>query len=124
MNEGMRRRAQDLRRNATPQEKKLWYQYLRTYPIQWNRQKQLGSYIVDFYCRRAKLVVELDGSQHYTDEAQQYDRIRTEYMNAVGITVLRYANSEIDNHFPAVCESIHVAVQKHLPPGEGGTAQP
>ncbi len=65
MKEGMRKRAEELRKYATTEENKLWYQYLQTYPVQWNRQKIIGGYIVDFYCHQAKLVIEVDGSQHY-----------------------------------------------------------
>jgi len=127
----MRRRAQTLRKNATPQENKLWYRYLRTYPVQWNRQKPFGSYIVDFYCRRACLVVEIDGSQHYTSAGQSYDGRRTAFLETMGLRVLRFTNSDIDMRFRQVCDAIDHAVQcahlggsPYLPLGEGGTAKP
>ena len=113
----MRRRAQVLRKNATPQENKLWYQYLRKYPVQWNRQKPLGGYIVDFYCRRAGLVVELDGSQHFTSDGQAYDAVRTDHLEARGLTVLRFTNTDIDHRFRQVCDSIDHAVLCALPGG-------
>ena len=114
MNEEMRRRAQSLRKNATKEENKLWYQYLRTYPIQWNRQKVIGGYIVDFYCKKAKLVIELDGAQHFEPDAILYDKIRTEYLNALELTVLRFTNAEINQRFEAVCRKIDLTVQGQL----------
>ncbi len=127
----MRRRAQVLRSNATPQENKLWYQYLRKYPVQWNRQKPLDGYIVDFYCHRARLVLELDGSQHFTSDGLAYDAVRTDHLEAMGLKVLRFTNTDIDHRFRQVCNAIDHAVRcalpggsPDLPPGEGGTAQP
>ena len=67
-NSKLTRNAQTLRKNMTKEERHLWYDYLRSYPIRFQRQKVLGKYIADFYCAEAKLVIELDGSQHYTDE--------------------------------------------------------
>ena len=67
-------RAKELRKNATRQENHLWYDFLRSYPVRFQRQKTIGSFIVDFYCHAAKLVIELDGSQHYTDQGVAYGR--------------------------------------------------
>ena len=107
----MRRRAQELRKNATLEERILWYQYLKTHPLQWNRQKVLGEYIVDFYCKTRNLVVELDGSQHYEPEQIAYDARRTEYLNSLGLTVLRFANTDIKTNLSGVCEAIDLAIQ-------------
>ena len=83
----LRRRAQELRKHMTLEERILWYQYLKDYPIQWNRQKVLGEYIVDFYCKTKKLVVELDGSQHYEPDQIAYDVKRTEYLKSLGFAL-------------------------------------
>ena len=99
-------RARELRKNMTPQEKRLWYCFLRDYPLKFYRQRPMGGYIADFYCRRLKLVIEIDGIQHDTDEAAEYDNLRTEYMNSLGLTVLRFSNREIDNAFCNVCSEI------------------
>ena len=95
----------------TPQERHLWYDYLKTCPAQFRRQKQFGPYIVDFYCASARLVIELDGSQHYEEDAVAADRERDDYLASLGLQVLRYSNADIDRSFDAVCEDIH----KHLP---------
>ena len=83
--------AQSLRKNATKEERHLWYDFLKTYPVQFNRQKVIGNFIVDFYCDKAKLVIELDGAQHYEENAQLYDEERTAYLCGLGITVVRFS---------------------------------
>lgn len=89
-------RAQELRKNATKEENHLWYDFLRTYPVQFLRQKPFGPYIVDFYCHKAKLAIELDGSQHYEGNGPEQDKIRTAYLQEVEkIRVLRFTNLEI-----------------------------
>ena len=98
----------------TLEERILWYQYLRTYPIQWNRQKVLGPYIVDFYCKRAKLIVELDGSQHYEAEHQRKDAQRDAELRSLGYTVLRYSNADIHYRFSGVCEDILGHIGKEI----------
>ncbi len=95
----------------TKEERKLWYDFLKNYPIQFKRQYHIGCYIVDFYCYRAKLIVELDGSQHYNGEVIQYDRNRTEYLESQGFLVLRFPNTDISQNFRAVCDYIHGIVQ-------------
>ena len=107
----MRKRAQDLRKNMTLEERILWYQYLKNHPIQWNRHKVIGEYIVDFYCKTRKLVVELDGSGHYEPEQIAYDAKRTEYLNGLGLTVLRFTNTDIKKNLSGVCEAIELAVK-------------
>ena len=109
-----RKRAQELRKNMTLEERILWYQYLRRHPVQWNRQKVIGSYIVDFYCKRAKLVVELDGSQHYEESDREYDARRTRFLNAQGLKVLRFANTEVKTNLSGVCQVIDREVRKNL----------
>ena len=91
--------AKHLRKNMTPQEKKLWYQCLAKSPIRFQRQKAIGSYIADFYCHRAKLVVEVDGTQHNAPEEQIRDSIRTDRLEEYGLTVVRIPNSVIDRDF-------------------------
>ena len=98
--------AQKLRKSMTKEERHLWYDFFKTLPISINRQKVIGRYIVDFYCASAKIVVELDGSQHYESDAQRQDMVRDEYLRNLGITVLRYSNRDVNTHFKDVCEDI------------------
>lgn len=90
----------------TPWERKLWYRFLRSHTLRWHRQTPVGKYIVDFYCASAKLVIELDGSGHYTPEQQMKDAVRTQDLEAEGLMVLRFANNQVDYRFDAVCEEI------------------
>ena len=112
--------AQELRknRNMTPQERKLWYHFLRDLPFTVKRQKIIGGYIADFYISKANLVIELDGSQHYEEAGLEYDKERDAYMKSLGLTVLRYSNTDLSRNFEAVCDDIRT----HLPSphGEGG----
>ena len=98
--------AQKLRREMTKQERRLWYDYLCTCPVRFRRQKQFGYYIVDFYCAARKLVVEIDGSQHYKPEEREKDEARTAYLNSLGLRVVRFSNHDVDVHFESVCETI------------------
>ena len=106
--------ARNLRKNMTKEERHLWYDFLRSYPIKFLRQKILGKYIVDFYCAEAKLIVELDGSQHYEAREMEYDRERTVYLEQYGIQVLRIPNNEVNQNFSGVCEYIDFAVRQSL----------
>ena len=106
--------ARMLRRNMTKEERRLWYDFLRSYPVRFTRQKILGRYIADFYCAQAKLVVELDGSQHYEAAGLERDEKRTEYLEQYGLTVLRIPNNEILQNFAGVCESIDEFVKHAL----------
>ena len=115
--EGLTERAKALRKEQTPWERKLWYEFLRGHPIRFQRQKPIGNAVVDFYCPAAKLVVELDGSQHYEPENQAKDAARTAALEHYGLTVLRFSNQDVTDHFTAVCETIHRAV---MPPSEEG----
>ncbi len=108
----MRTRAQNLRKNMTREEKKLWYQFLKTYPIQFKRQYQIGCYFADFYCYQAGLVIELDGSQHCEPDAVLYDKIRTEFLSSQGFLVLRISNLDVNQNFRAVCDHIDRIVRK------------
>jgi len=104
--------AKMLRKNMTKEERHLWYDFLRDYPIRFSRQKVLGKYIVDFYCAKANLIIELDGSQHYDARNLQADKDRTEYLEGYGLQVLRIPNSEINSNFYGVCEYIDKVVQQ------------
>ena len=106
--------AQKLRREMTKQEKHLWYDFLKSYPITFRRQKQFGRYIVDFYCAGARLIVELDGSQHYEPEGKQSDADRDEYLSSLGLTILRFGNVDIDRCFDGVCATIDREVRKRI----------
>lgn len=98
----------------TPWERKLWYEFLREYPVRFQRQKPIGNYIVDFYCAKARLVIELDGSQHYNKFDMIKDRIRTEKLEEFNLTVLRIPNNEIDENFAEICDYIDDYIRKHL----------
>ena len=104
-------RARDLRKEMTPEERKLWYLFLRHYPVKFYKQRILGSFIVDFYCHAAKLVIEIDGSQHYEAEGHAYDEERTAVLRGYGLEVIRFSNRDINDRFPAVCEQIDTIVK-------------
>lgn len=108
--------AKQLRKNMTPWERKLWYEYLRYYPIRFQRQKAIGNYIVDFFCAKANLVVELDGGGHYEPEKILSDQIRTQALKAMGLNVIRLCNRDIDLNFSGGCEYLNLEVQKALSP--------
>ena len=111
--------ARDLRKSMTKEERHLWYDFLRDYPVRFQRQKVLGKYIVDFYCAKAKIVVELDGSQHYEPTEEEKDRQRTEFLQGYGLTIFRIANNEVSGNFSGVCEYIDLAVQQSLSQPDG-----
>ena len=106
--------AKKLRKNMTKEEKHLWYDFLNSYPINFQRQKTIGNYIADFYCAKAKLVIEIDGSQHYSKEGLQYDLIRTEELERYNLTVIRFTNFHIKCNFEGVCQYIDKIVQEKL----------
>ena len=107
-------KARELRKNMTEEEKNLWYRFLKDYPTRFLRQKVIDNYIVDFYCSKAGLIIELDGSQHYSAEGKEYDKIRTEVMEKRGLLVLRIPNNLIRNNFEEVCNYIDNIVKKSI----------
>ena len=114
--------AKQLRKQMTPWERKLWYEYLRNYPIRFQRQKAIGEYIVDFYCAKVGLVVELDGGGHYEQNQMAADAERTKALQDQNLTVIRICNLDIDKNFRGVCEYIDMVVQNSLPQSASLTA--
>ena len=106
--------SQNLRTNGTKEENTLWYQYLRRYPVQFRRQCPFGNYIVDFYCAKALLVVELDGSQHFDPAGMEQDAVRSAYLESLGIQVLRFSNRDVNENLSGVCQVIDQAVMQRL----------
>ncbi len=105
-NANLTKNAKVLRKNMTKEERHLWYDFLRNYPVRFLRQKVIDHYIADFYCHRARLVIELDGSQHYAPENQLQDAIRTHRIESRGLTVIRIPNNAVNLNFRGVCEYI------------------
>ena len=105
-------KARKLRREMTPHERKLWYLFLRKYPVKIYKQRIIDKYIVDFYCASAKLVIEIDGSQHYEEQGKTYDKERSAVLDSYGLKVIRYSNREIDREFSAVCEQIDQIIKE------------
>ena len=122
-NEKLTGNAKALRKNMTKEERHLWYDFLKMLPMTVHRQKVIGNYIVDFYVAEAQIVIELDGSQHFEAEGQQADAVRDEYLRSLGLTVLRYANSDVNRNFCGVCKDIwnrlKISEKKPSPRGEG-----
>ena len=106
--------AKQLRKEMTKEERHLWYDFLRTHPVRFSRQKVLGKYIADFYSAEAQLVIELDGSQHYEDGNAKQDVVRTTFLEGYGLTVIRIPNNEVSKNFRGVCEYIDSAVRQSL----------
>ena len=104
--------AKTFRKNMTPWERKLWYDFLRNYPVRFQRQKAIGNYIADFYCAKARLVIELDGGGHYTAELARKDEMRTKDLESMNLTVVRICNLDIDRNFSGVCEYIDLTVKR------------
>ena len=113
-NSGNLNNAKALRREMTKQEKHLWYDFLKTYPVHFYRQRPIDRYIVDFYCSEAGIVIELDGDQHGEEAAVKYDTLRSEALQKHGLEILRYANHDVTASFEDVCMSIHRAVKERL----------
>ena len=107
--------AKELRKNMTKEERHLWYDFLRGYPVKFTRQKVLGKYIADFYCAKARLVIELDGGGHYTQEQSVKDQIRTMELENMDLTVIRICNLDIDKNFRGVCEYIDGIIESTTP---------
>lgn len=104
--------AKQLRKAMTKEERHLWYDFLRDYPVRFKRQNTIGKYIVDFYCAKAKLVIELDGSHHFEDENIEKDLQRTKFLENYGLKVIRIPNNEVNKNFRGVCEYIDNEVRK------------
>lgn len=107
-------KSQFLRKHMTSQERRLWYCFLKVYRPRFYRQKPMLNYILDFYCPKARIAVELDGSQHYEEEAMLYDEQRTQDLRNIGIDILRYTNRQIDESFAVVCQNIDGIIKEKL----------
>ena len=107
-------RAKNLRKNMTKEEKHLWYDFLRNFPVRFIRQKVIDNYIVDFYCAQAGVVIELDGSQHYDEHGMKYDKIRTDKLKSRDLIVIHIPNNEINTNFEGVCQYIENIVNAVL----------
>ncbi len=106
--------AKILRKNMTKEERHLWYDFLKSYPVRFLRQKVIDNYIVDFYCHSARLIIELDGSQHYEEKGLLKDKIRTERIELRNLVVIRIPNNEVNRNFEGVCQYIDIAVKESL----------
>ena len=108
----LKRNARILRKQMTKEEAHLWYQFLCRYPLRFRRQYVIGNYIADFYCHQARLVVDLDGSQHCDPGNAEYDRSRTKYLQSQGLQVLRFSNLDVMRNFQSVCEMIDMTAKE------------
>ena len=106
--------ARMLRKNMTKEEKHLWYVFLKNYPVRFLRQKVIDNYIVDFYCSKARLIIELDGSQHYEGKGLSKDKIRTSKIEKRNLVVIRIPNNEVNKNFVGVCQYIDNVVKESL----------
>ena len=106
--------SRNLRKEMTPWERKLWYCFLKDYTVRFQRQKCIDCYIVDFYCSKAKLIVELDGSGHYTPQQIQEDQKRTNILENYGLKVIRFSNTDIDKNFYGVCTVIDNEIKSRI----------
>ena len=107
-------RAKELRKNATRHERTQWYGFLSSYPIRFQRQKAIDNFVADFYCHEAKLVVELDGSQHYKEAGIARDKERSAILEKYGLKVIRFSNLDVDRNFQGVCTAIDLAVKERI----------
>ncbi len=106
--------AKALRKNATPQENHLWYDFLSKYEIRFQRQKAIDNFIADFYCQKAKLIIEIDGKQHHTEEGMKKDEFRTEILEGYDLKIIRFTNRQINLYFQSVCDYIDQVVNENL----------
>ncbi len=106
--------AKILRRNMTKQENHLWYDFLQTYPVKIYKQRIIDDFVVDFYCHKARLVIELDGAQHYTLDGKSYDKARSEVIERYGLFVIRFSNNAIDKKFESVCHMIDKVIKERM----------
>ncbi len=107
-------KARVLRKEMTREERRLWYEFLRDYPVKIYRQRPIEQYIVDFYCGKAHLVIELDGSQHFMTDGMEYDALRTELLEKFQLKVLRFSNLDVRNNFQGVCEMIDMTIRERI----------
>ena len=113
-NKELKSLARTNRKNMTRHEKHLWYDFLSGYEIKFVKQRPIDGYIVDFYCDKAKLAVELDGSQHFTENGEEYDKNRTKIIEKYGVEVIRFTNMQVDEDFEAVCIAIDAKVKERM----------
>ena len=113
-NDTLLHNARNLRKAMTKEERHLWFDFLRTYPVRFRRQEIIGNYIADFYCSSAQIVIEVDGSQHYEEAGEAYDRKRTIDLNAMGIEVVRFSNLDIARNFEGVCLEIDRLIKNKM----------
>ena len=111
-NPALLEKAKELRKNMTPEERHLWHVFLKEYPLKIYRQRPIGNYIADFYCPEAKLIIEIDGSQHGEEKTAEYDQRRTEFFNEYQLKVVRFTNKEVNSKFRQVCEQIHFIIEQ------------
>ncbi len=121
-NKALTANARILRRNMTKEEKHLWYDFLKNYPVRFLRQKVIDNYIVDFYCHSARIIIELDGSQHYEEKTLLRDKVRTEYIEKRNLLVIRIPNIEVNRNFREVCEYIDSIVQESISQSAAATS--
>ena len=107
-------RAKELRKNMTRHERHLWYDFLKNYVVAFQRQKTIRSFIADFYCFKARLIIKLDGSQHYSEQGLAYDNERDAILKSCDLEILRFSNRDIDEHFDSVCEVIDRTVKERV----------
>lgn len=113
-NSSLTPRAKQLRANMTKEERRLWYCFLRGYPIRILRQKVIGNYIVDFYCSKVRLAIEIDGDHHYQENQSNYDKARTQKIRAFGVDIIRFSNLEVMKNFEGVCTEIDNEIKARL----------
>ena len=114
-NQKLLKNARVLRKSMTKEERRLWYGFLRDYPVRFRRQEIIGNYIADFYCSSSALIVELDGSQHCEPAGIARDAARSAYFERLGLTVLRFSNLDVMQNYPGVCETIDREVKRKPP---------
>lgn len=116
-NKMLMQNARDMRKNMTPEEDKLWYQCLSNHQYRFLRQKVIGNFILDFYCPKAKIGIELDGNQHLSKSAEEKDALRSGRLSAFGIDIIRFSNDQIKYGFDSVCRQIDVIIKERLDKG-------
>jgi very-short-patch-repair endonuclease len=113
-NRGSLPNARSLRKAMTRQERRLWYEFLRDYPVKFYRQRPIDHFILDFYCAQARLVIEVDGCQHYEQRDKEYDLRRARVLAKYELETIRFSNLDVDREFTAVCEAIDAKVKQRL----------